>query len=225
MYSSEEEQIEAIKKWWRENGPAVIIGVFVGFGALFGWQGWQNYQNTRAELASSIYSNIIVSLEAADSADNSASIEISVDELQQEYAGTPYAALASLAGAKAAVQRDDLVTAKSMLQWVAENADQPELANIARLRLARLYIVEAEWDAAAGLLNRGYPESFSASVDELLGDLYAAQGNTAEARQAYDRALSAEVPATNRELIQIKRDALTETVADPAAEEAEPANA
>lgn len=221
MHSSEEEQIEAIKKWWQENGAAVIVGVVVGFGALFGWQGWERYQNRQAEAASAIYSNIMQSLEAGNPG-NLESIKTSVDDLQQDYAATPYAALGALAGAKAAVERDDAATAKSRLQWVVDNAEQDELANVARLRLARLHIVAEEWDAATKLLNWNYPDSFAAFADELLGDLHAAQGNIAEAREAYNRALSAEVPPQNRDIIQIKRDALVET-AKP--EEAEPANA
>lgn len=221
MYSSEEEQIEAVKKWWRENGAAVMIGVVVGFGGLFGWQGWQKYQISQAESASAIYSNIMESLEAGKPG-NLESIEVSVDDLQKDYAGTAYAALASLAGAKAAVERDDPVTAKSRLQWVVDNAGQPELVDVARLRLARVHIIAGEWDAAAELLKQDYPESFSASVDELLGDVHAARGNTAEAREAYNRALRAEVPPSNRDLIQIKLNALPET---ESAEEAEPANA
>jgi predicted negative regulator of RcsB-dependent stress response len=222
VYSSEEEQIEAMKKWWRENGTAVIIGVAVGFGGLFGWQGWERYHNSQAEAASAVYSNIMESLTAGNPG-NLESIETSVNDLQQDYAGTPYAALGTLAGAKAAVERNDMATAKSRLQWVIDHAEQDELVNVARLRLARLHVVAGEWDAAARLLDWAYPESFTATVDELLGDMHAARGNIAEAREAYNRALSAEVPPQNRDLIQIKRDALIEEAAE--SEEAEPANA
>jgi predicted negative regulator of RcsB-dependent stress response len=221
VHSSEEEQIEAMKKWWRDNGNAVIIGVAVGFGALFGWQGWERYQNSQAESASAIYANIMASLQS-DNPGSLESVGVSVDDLQRDYAATPYAGLGSLAGAKAAVDRNDLDTARTRLQWVIDNAKQDELVNVARLRLARLLIVSEEWDAAAKLLGRSYPASFAGSVDELLGDLYAAQGNVAEAREAYNRALSAEVPPQNRDLIQIKRDALTEAAES---EEADPANA
>lgn len=230
MYSSEEEQIEAIKKWWRENGTAVMVGVVVGFGALFGWQGWQKYKISQAESASAVYINVMNALSAgAGKPDSLKSIEASVNDLQKDYADTPYASLASLAGAKVAVQSDDLATAKSRLQWVIDNANQPELADVARLRLARIHLIASEWDAAAKLLNRHYPESFSATVNEMLGDMHAAQGNASEALEAYNRALSAETPPSNRDLIQIKRDAL---VVEPKAEqpqskpeEAKPANA
>lgn len=226
MYSSEEEQIEAIKKWWRENGTAVMVGVVVGFGALFGWQGWQKYKISQAESASAIYTNVMAALDAGKP-DSLESIKASVNDLQKDYADTPYAALASLAGAKVAVQSDDLATAKSRLQWVIDNAGQPELADVARLRLARIHLIAGEWDAAARLLNRHYPESFSASVDEMLGDVNAAQGKTAEALEAYNRALGAETASSNRDLIQIKRDALVEPAAEPESkpEEAKPANA
>lgn len=226
MYSSEEEQIEAMKKWWRENGTAIVVGVVVGVGALFGWQGWQKYKISQAESASAIYTNVMNALDAGKS-DSLQSINASINDLQKDYAGTPYAALASLAGAKVAIQSDDAATAKSRLQWVIDNAGQPELADVARLRLARIHLTAAEWDAAARLLNRHYPESFSASVNEMLGDMHAAQGKTAEALEAYNRALSAQTPPSNRDLIQIKRDALAEPAAEPESkpEEAKPANA
>ena len=41
IYASEEEQVQAIKKWGKENGPGIIAGLILGLGALFGWRYWQ----------------------------------------------------------------------------------------------------------------------------------------------------------------------------------------
>ena len=62
-YSSEQEQIDAIKKWIRENGLAVFVGVAVGFGGLWGWQEWQDFIDRRAEQASTLYNQILVSMD------------------------------------------------------------------------------------------------------------------------------------------------------------------
>ena len=40
-YETEEEQIEALKDWWRENGNSLLIGVAVALVAVFGFRGWQ----------------------------------------------------------------------------------------------------------------------------------------------------------------------------------------
>ncbi len=32
LYDTEEEQVQAIKEWWKENGKAVIIGAVLGLG-------------------------------------------------------------------------------------------------------------------------------------------------------------------------------------------------
>lgn len=206
VYGSEQEQLEAIKKWWRDNGPAVVLGVVLGLGALFGWQAWEKHRNKQAELASAIYTSVIVDLDE----NKLDSINTSVIELQNDYAGTPYAALASLAGAKAAVLLDDVDTAKSHLKWAMRNGKQSEIVAIAKLRLALLHLTTGEPDAADRLLKEKYPSAFDAMYNELLGDLRLAKGDRQGARAAYDLALNASVAAENRQVVQIKRDALGE---------------
>ena len=54
-YQTEEEQVEAIKKWWKENGKSVIGGIVLGFAIIGGWKGWQGYQQNQGEAASQVY--------------------------------------------------------------------------------------------------------------------------------------------------------------------------
>lgn len=206
VYGSEQEQLEAIKKWWRDNGPAVVLGVVLGLGALFGWQTWEKHRNKQAELASAIYSSLIVDLDE----NKFDTINASVVELQNDYSGTPYAALAALAGAKAAVLLDDVDTAKSHLLWAIRNGKQAEIVAIAKLRLALLHLTAGELDAAERLLNEKYPAAFDATYNELLGDLRLAKNDRKGARAAFDLALNASVAAENSQVVQIKRDALGE---------------
>ena len=57
--AAEEENIEALKKWWDENGkPLLFFAIFVigGYGA---WLLWQNSQATDAETASDLYEEVL----------------------------------------------------------------------------------------------------------------------------------------------------------------------
>ena len=43
VYKTEEEQVEAIKKWWQENGKSIIAGVVIGITAIFGWRAYDSH--------------------------------------------------------------------------------------------------------------------------------------------------------------------------------------
>ena len=36
-YETDEEKVEAIKGWWKENGISVVGGLALGLAAVFGW--------------------------------------------------------------------------------------------------------------------------------------------------------------------------------------------
>ena len=65
-YETEEQQVEALKQWWADNGRAVLMGIGLGLVAIFGWRGWQGHQTSVAETASSAYTSVMESLENKD---------------------------------------------------------------------------------------------------------------------------------------------------------------
>lgn len=205
-YSSEQEQIDAIKKWMRENGLAVFVGVAVGFGGLWGWQAWQDFIDRRAEQASTLYNQILINMDNAQTAN----VDQFADELVEKYAMTSYASLAALAAAKVAAVDSRYDASKERLQWVIDNSQQAELLPLAKLRLARLMLMEENVEEAAALIEATeFPASYTARVAELQGDLHVLKGETEQASVAYQTAISAQIPAQNREMIQIKLDALS----------------
>jgi predicted negative regulator of RcsB-dependent stress response len=149
VYDSEKEQVEALRKWWQENGKALIIGVVIGLGGLFGYRGWQDHVTSKAMEAADLHAGVLVALEQAQHA----TVIAEAARLRGDYAGTPYAALATLAEAAVLVRDDDPGAARTALQWVADNAEQPEVAAVARLRLARLLYDQGEVDAARAALD------------------------------------------------------------------------
>ena len=56
---TEEEQIEAFKNWWAENGLRLVAAAVLLIGGFFGWQGWQDSQQEKAEQGSEIYMEMI----------------------------------------------------------------------------------------------------------------------------------------------------------------------
>jgi predicted negative regulator of RcsB-dependent stress response len=200
-YETEEQQVEALKKWWQENGRYLIAGVVLGLGILFGWNSWKNHKETQGMAASDLYSQLTKAVESS-SLENAKAFE---EKLVQDYDGTPYAALGALTIARLYVEQDNLAEAEAKLRWTMDNADELELKEVSRIRLAQVLVAAEKYDDALSLLD-GLPTSYTSLTEELRGDVFRAQGKIDEARTAYDRAL---LTAGGRsEYLQLKRDAL-----------------
>lgn len=195
VYRSEEEQVEALKEWWKENGRSMIIGVVLALAAVFGWRTWQDSTRAQAELASAQYQRL---LERLDAGEEREVVEIARGIIA-EHGATPYAALAALSLAQQAVGQGDLDGAAAHLRWVRENAKVDEVRALAQLRLARILIAQGNIDEAlqqlAGLENG----SFAGIAAEVKGDAYLAQGRRADALRAYQAALAATADAPARQ--------------------------
>lgn len=217
-YDTEEQQLEAFKKWWQENGTSLLVGLGLGVAVLFGGRYYlENQQQMRAN-AGDLYFTVA---ENINSKNEEAAIE-STDKLITEYKTTPYASLASMLLARYEFELNHMEEAGKQLQWVVDNAKQPELQNIARLRLARLHLANKEYEMALKLLDAEHAPAFNAAFEELKGDVYAANQQLAEARDAYDKALATAGPRASS-FLRLKRQDLGATEADiKANESAEP---
>ena len=202
VYESEREQIDAIKKWWKENGKAVVIGAILGFGSLIGWQQWQANVQAARETASLEYDVMLVELENK----NYQAVKDRGTRIVSNYQKTPYAALSAMSLAKVAVEEGDLVSAKTYLQMVIDQDKQPQLKQVAQLRMARLLLAEGNASQALTLLKGIKVGGFALAVNELEGDIHVALGNRDQARAAYQRALEAIEPGMDAGLLQMKLD-------------------
>ena len=103
---------------------------------------------------------------------------------------------------------------------MAETSRDPELRLIAQSRLARVLSEQGKHDDALKLLDVANAGSFTPVFHEIRGDVLAAKGDVAGARQAYDAALaattSAQAQAFDREYVELKRDALSTATTAPA---------
>jgi len=202
-YETEEQQVEALKTWWAENGRAVITGVVLGGAVIGGWKFWENRQESQAVAASDTFSR---TLEAMEANDTDEAIKLAND-LTDDQPDTLYSSYANLVAARAAVEKGDLADAASRLEWVARNAPQDDVVLIAKVRLAR--VQGAAGDASAGLasLPKTFPDAFIGLVEEARGDLLMQTGDDDGARNAYEAAQASQYVA-NRDGLTMKLNEL-----------------
>jgi predicted negative regulator of RcsB-dependent stress response len=203
LYETDEEKVEALKKWWKENGLSVVAGVVIGLGAVFAWRFWVSYQDSRGQAASAAFEQLLASADAgkADAARKQA------QAIQAQYKSTAYATLTALVRARVEARAGNTQGAKAALEEAMNGAPDPALAEVAALRLARVLIASGDLAAAQELVDRhGNAGSFAGDFAAVQGDVAAAQGRTAEARKAYQAAIAA--GAADSELLQLKLENL-----------------
>lgn len=202
---SEDQQIEDLKQWWKDNGRSIVLGVVLGIGGVSGWVGWKHYSETQAEAASLRYSRLVNTAALS----NHTEVVQQANELIAEYPDHAYASLAAMVAARSAYQSSDPDTAVRLLRWSVEHAPEPEIAHIARIRLARVLGEKADFDAALGALDAIDDDAFAALEAETRGDVLLARGDAEAARDAYQKVLAVEdLSAQDRQRIEDKLDHL-----------------
>lgn len=185
-YQTEEQQVEALKTWWKENGRSVIAGVVIGVSAIFGWKAWQGQQQREAEQSSALYQQLL----QADESGQSDSVIKLAEQLEKQHAGSAYAEYSTLFKAKRLVLADDLVGAESLLRTLMEKTKKTDIAHIARIRLAELLIANSEPQKAFDLLESAEAGTFLSQYEGLKGDALVMLGEKGKAREAYQKALA-----------------------------------
>jgi predicted negative regulator of RcsB-dependent stress response len=202
---TEQEELEALQKWWKENGRTVVVGLVLGLGGVFGWTAWQSRVEATAERVSVDYQSMV---EMAASDDHSEAL-LRADQIVRDQPDSEYAALAGLLGAKSAFAIGRTDDANRLLGWVAENASRAELRDVARIRSARLLLDQGESDAALTMLARTSTSAFAATVEELRGDILIDNRQSEAAAKAYETALSSDsMTSGSRARLQMKLDDL-----------------
>ncbi len=185
-FLTDDEQGEAFKTWWRENWAWVLSGIAVGLCLLGGWQYYQRFKVQRAETAAEMldqFANAQVS--------DKVRAETLFKDLTDKYAATPYATQAQLLHAQNAVSNNDFATAETALRAVMAGSKDPELAQVAKLRLARVLIEQGKTDEALTLLDVAKAGAFAAQMHEIRGDALYARNDATGARGEYEAALAA----------------------------------
>lgn len=207
---TEEEQIENLKRLWKEYGSTVIVSVVVATGGYFGWNYWQDQQQLKAEKASDIYEQLVMSANEQEGEQSRTTINHLTEQLKDIDKHSAYAIQAAFYAAQAAVIAGDLDTAKAQLNWAIDNSRSPALKEVARLRLARLLASEGNYDKALTLVANQPANGFAAEQAEVRGDILRQNGDRAAALTAYQSAIEKMNPEQQqrRVVLQMKIDDL-----------------
>ncbi|TOF77758.1 YfgM family protein [Vibrio parahaemolyticus] len=200
LYDTEEQQVEAIKDWWKENGKAVIIGAVVGLGGLFGWRYYQDTVIQASETASQSYTTAMNTLqEKGVDAQSDVQAFIESNEVKE------YSVLAALQLAKAQVEAKDFTVALEQLKWAQSNTKDAALSPLISYRIARIETEMGNFDAANTELGKVTDTAWAGRIAELRGDIALRQGDKDAAYAAYTEAQQA---ADASPTLQMKLDDL-----------------
>ncbi len=180
-FETEEQQVEAIKEWWRQNGSSVLLGLGIGVAIIVSWNAWNSHTESIALAASDRYEQVVEAMEAGDTA----KVAKNAKDLRGDYSDSSFAALASLVDAKMQVEDNDLSTASSTLQWVIDNCRIDEIQTVARIRKARILLDLGKTDEALSILPDVASQGFVALVEEVRGDIFLNKNEIDKARAAY----------------------------------------
>lgn len=183
-YETEEQQIEAVKKWWKEYGMTIFAGLAIGLVGIFGYRYFIEQRELSMAETSHAYDTVIAKLQQNDKQ----AFVTEASSFNAEYPGTIYSNLLSLQLAKLAVDAQDLATAGQHLSDILDDPEHGTIENIARLRLGRVLLAQGDTDKALALIAEAPKDEFRSSYEMLRGDIWMAKGDRNRARQAYSSA-------------------------------------
>ncbi|MDP3678466.1 MAG: tetratricopeptide repeat protein [Methylotenera sp.] len=200
----EQEQIDELKAWWKTYGKTIGNALLALLIVYAGYQGWHYYQAKQSVEASTEYQ----ALQVIDEKDIK-EIQAKTAILMDKYSATPYAGRAALLAAKANYQAKDIKSAKAQLDWAIKNAKETSVTAIAGLQLANILAEEKDLAGALKLLEAPHDAGFDGLYADLKGDVLVALGKNAEAKAAYEHALTKlDAQGRYRTLTQQKLEAL-----------------
>lgn len=190
-YRTEEEQVEALRRWWDENGKSTVAAVVVALAAGLGWQAFGDYRERQTEQASDMYQSLTRMIGDQRGAEVSEqSVELA-RQIKRTFESSTYAQFAALHLAAIHVERGELEAAEAELRWVLGKADSgSDTHRITQLRLARVLAARGEVDQALAIIDGAGAGAFGASYAAAKGDILLAEGRRDAAREAYSRALA-----------------------------------
>lgn len=179
--TTDREQIDMLKDWWHRYGKILAIAIGVGIVVGFGWRYWRHAEAANAEQASSLYQAMMT---AVSKKQDKKVVDLE-KQLTTEHSGSPYASLANLFSAKRAVTNKNLTVAAQALQSVVDNSPVKAYRQVARIRLARIFLAQQKPKSAVKILSTIDDKGFQPEVDNIKGDSYRALGDEKKAHKAY----------------------------------------
>lgn len=202
VYSNENEQVDALRRFFANNGKALVVGVVLGVGALAGWRFWSSHQDGSFRETSAAYQQVTSALDASKPNTLDA-----VSKFASENSNT-YGALAALDLAKQYVDQNQLEKAAAQLQSGLKATQDANLLAVLNLRLARIQLQQKQADEAIKTLDAVKGEGWTAIVADIRGEALLSKGDAQGAREAWSKGIASEASPALKEMMQMKMNNL-----------------
>ncbi|AJQ98066.1 MULTISPECIES: YfgM family protein [Hafnia] len=203
VYSTENEQVDALRRFFIENGKALAIGVVIGIGALLGWRYWQNHQQAEMTGASQSYQ------QASEALTGGKADGVALAEKFIEKNANNYGVLAALQVAQHDVDQKDFAKAEQRLAWAQGQTKDENLKSLIDLRLARVQLQENKLDDALKTLDLVKATGWVAMAQDVRGDVLVKKGDVKGAREAYSKGLASDASQSLQALLRMKLNNLS----------------
>ncbi|MBJ2108448.1 YfgM family protein [Proteus terrae] len=203
VYSTENEQVDAIKQFFKNYGLTIVLAAVIGFGGVFGWKYWQSHQTNRLQESADAFATVSEAL-AKPTPENIALAEKFVTDTNDIYG-----ALASLELAQIAIDANDLVNGERHLTNAVAKVKNDAFADMLNLRLARVQLALDKTDVALVSLEQVKGKAWNGMKNYIRGDVLAKKGDNAGATTGYRSALTDENAGAIRSLVELKLNNLS----------------
>jgi len=204
-YQTEEQQVEQLKEWWKENGTPLMVGAVLGLSGFFGWKYWSEEQRAAQSAASDLYMTVSEEIGKPDTA----KLIENANAVKSKYPDSSYAILSAFHLAKQAVDSDKIDDAIAELNWVINNHNGNELVAIAKIRLARIYVTQQKAEQALTLISFDSESGYAEIASLIKGDALIVLDRKTEALEAYKAANAAGKVTANHSTLKLMIDELT----------------
>ncbi len=184
-YATDEQQWEAIKKWFKDRQSIIITTVLAVAIVLLGYKYWTHHTEILKISASEQYNAMMLTANQNDSVSAVAKAQSIIDDFPK----TAYASLAALYLAKHEFEAGNVEQALAQLDWVIEHGSVHEFTLVARTRAARIHMDTNELDKALAILDVSDANGYASSINELKGDVFMMKNDTEQAKKAYAQAI------------------------------------
>ena len=87
-HMQDEADLEALKRWWDENGKGIVAAVVVAVLGTLGWQQYQGFTVSKVEAASDLYASMLAIQLEGDDPEQLAALAA---QLKESHSGSTYA--------------------------------------------------------------------------------------------------------------------------------------
>lgn len=198
VYTNENDQVDAVKRFFVDNGVALVVGLVIGIGAIFGWNYWQSHKTNVLQESAQKFENISAQLHSGSAQGIEAAQKFAADT------NDVYSAMIGLEIAQVSVDKGELANAEKALTDALTKAKTEDMQDLINLRLARVQLAQGNADAALSSIANIKAKSWQAAAQDIRGDALLHKGDNAGAKAAYTQGLESEGSQSLRSLLTLK---------------------